>query len=32
VYEVMADSRDWLGRKLTRSGKATVPAHGHARG
>ena len=31
VYEILADSRDWLSSKLSRSKGQAVPAHGHAR-
>ena len=30
VYEILADSRDWLGAKFSRSKAPSTPTHGHA--
>ena len=30
VYEILADLRDWLGRKVFRTRQRIAPAHGHA--
>jgi HAE1 family hydrophobic/amphiphilic exporter-1 len=32
VYEIMADSRDWVTSKFSRPAVAVAPAHGHAEG